>query len=354
MSTPNTDANADQDKTAAQLWAEELAAAKQDAPKSDAPNPASASAPVQQDPPEPNDKPVEANAPAPAAANPNPDDPYAGMHPAVRARLEKTEGLEARLRKLESHAGNLNSTVKNLNGTVDQQKQEIQRLNDELQAARRSTVAAGNTAPTQQAVQQASKSNEKWEALKAEFPEWAEAVEERLSATPQVNVDDIREKVKQEVIDGLKSGSLKVDGLGAVQPSQQVPQQQNAPEPSDNAVDLAVEQRVVEAAHPGWLDLVKTQEFVNWYNTQPIEVRKLGDSPVADDAIALLTSYKDFNKTQPNADELRQKRQQQLQEAATVTRGNSNLPAHKSIDDMSPKELWEYEAKQLEKQKARR
>jgi len=357
MSTPNVDANADQGKTAAQMWAEELAVANtgtpDNQPQAPQPDPAPAPAPTPQAPAQqPQQTPN--TAPAQAAASPNPDDPFAGMHPAVRARLEKTESLEARLRKVESHAGNLNSTVKNLNGTVDQLKQENQRLNEELQAARRSTVAAGNTAPTQQAVQQAAKSSEKWEALKAEFPEWADAVEERLAATAQqqVNVDDIRKQVTQEVIDGLKSGSLKVDGLNAVQPAQQVPA--NAPELNNDTVDTEIEHRVVNAAHPGWLDLVKTPAFKTWYEQQPPEVRRLGDSPVADDAIALLTSYKDFAAKQPNADELRQRRQQQLQDAATVTRGSSNLPAHKSIDDMTPQELWQYEAQQLEAAKKRR
>lgn len=47
----------------------------------------------------------------------------------------------------------------------------------------------------------------------------------------------------------------------------------------------------VEAAHPGWKQLVRTQKFSTWLNSQPQEIQAWASSPEPDVAIALLDRY---------------------------------------------------------------
>jgi hypothetical protein len=62
-----------------------------------------------------------------------------------------------------------------------------------------------------------------------------------------------------------------------------------APAPSND--------QLVERAHPGWRDLVRSAQFKAWYARQPDAVRALGASPEPTDAIAVLNLYKrDPNK----------------------------------------------------------
>jgi len=319
MSDVNANAatNADEGKTAAQIWAEE-SAGQQTTPPADAPAPTPAPAP-EAAVPTPAPAPAPAPSPAPAA-----DDPYAGLHPAVVQRLRGLDGLEQRLRKSEGTIGNLNSQLTGL-------KDENSRMKTALEQ-RASTAAAGGSAPTAAAVTAAGKNSEKWAALKEEFPEWAEAVEERLAGQPSqapVDLDSLRTQIRDELT-GELTGRITAD------------------------VQAATEDRLVNVAHRGWKDLVKTQQFADWMKAQPSEVQALGASPVAEDAIALLDNFKDWQRAQPapvDPQKVAAERKQRLQDAASLVRGGNSQQPIKSPDDMSAEELWAYEAAQLERQK---
>ena len=48
----------------------------------------------------------------------------------------------------------------------------------------------------------------------------------------------------------------------------------------------------VDRAHPGWVELVRTEEFGKWFDKQPTSVRSLGASERAEDSILVLDLYK--------------------------------------------------------------
>lgn len=52
------------------------------------------------------------------------------------------------------------------------------------------------------------------------------------------------------------------------------------------------EEAKVELAHPGWIDLVRTNQFSTWVKSQPASVRRLTQSDRAEDAILVLDLYK--------------------------------------------------------------
>lgn len=247
-------------------------------------------------------------APTPAAPA-APVDPYEGLHPAVRAKLEAQDQLADRLRKTEGHIGGLVS--------------ENKRIKDELAAAKAAAEAV-RTAPSQAQVAQAKASTEKWDQLKTDFPEWADALEERLGATAQPDLDGLRNQIRDELTPQL---------------TQQISSQLKA------EIAAETEGRLVNIAHRGWKDTVKSAEFISWYDAQPADMKALGASPTAEDAIALLDSYKAATAGKPSAAQIKQQRQQRMQEAATVARGNQGGAPVKSTDDMSPEEYWNHLAR---------
>jgi hypothetical protein len=246
----------------------------------------------------------------PKPTNVEPTDPYEGLHPAIRAKLESQDQLLERLRKAEGHIGGLTS--------------EHKRIKDELAAAKAAATAV-KEAPTQAQVAKAQVSTEKWDQLKTDFPEWADALEERLGATAQPDLEGLRSQIRDELTPELTtriSAQLKAE------------------------IAAETEGRLVNIAHRGWKDTVKTPEFVQWYETQPADVKALGGSSTAEDAITLLDAYKAQAAAKPSAQQIKQQRQQRMQEAATVARGNQVGAPVKSTDDMSAEEYWAHLARQ--------
>ncbi|NUX58659.1 hypothetical protein [Paraburkholderia youngii] len=238
------------------------------------------------------------------------DDPYAGLHPTIRAKLEAQDLLAERLRKAEGHIGGLSS--------------ENKRITAELAAAKAAADAV-RSAPTQTQVANAQRSTEKWDQLKQDFPEWADALEERLGSNAQPDLDGLRRQIRDELTPQLTSeisARLKAD------------------------IAAETEGRLVNVAHRGWKDLVKTPEFTAWYGQQPEHVKALGASPTAEDAITLLDHYKAQAASRPDAAAIKASRQQRMQDAATVVRGNAAMAPVKSTDDMTPEEYWNHLARQ--------
>lgn len=283
----------------------------QEASQANAPQPAAAAAanPVPTEP-------VAASEPTkPVTPAAEPTDPYAGLHPAIRAKLEQQDQLMDRIRKAEGHIGGLSS--------------ENRRIKDELAAAKAAAEAV-RSAPTQAQVVQAKASTEKWDQLKTDFPEWADALEERLGATAQPDIEGLRSQIRDELTPQLTehiSTRLKAE------------------------IASETEGRLVNIAHRGWKDTVKTPEFVSWYEAQPADVKALGASPTAEDAISLLDSYKAAVAAKPGAEQIRQQRQKRMQEAASIARGNQGGAPVKSTDDMTPEEFWNHLARQDAAQK---
>lgn len=249
--------------------------------------------------------------PEPAASpTENPVDPL----DEIRVRLHELETLKATNQQLLHQ-------VKSAEGRMAAIQREYE------QSRRAAAQLAPDAQPTQAQVNQAAQTPAKWAALKEDFPEWGEAVEELLhTKLTQVN----------------PAQTFTPDDVARIV-------QQNA-----DAVRFEMMQKLeevrVDAKHDNWRNEVNTTEFAQWLAVQPIEVKQLTQSPYASDAIALLDLYQTA-KAKPVA-HIRQEREQRLAAAAT-TRPGTTKPA-KTLDGMSPAELWEYEARQREKTRLER
>lgn len=261
-----------------------------------------------EDPPE--TQPAQANPADPAPAQPA-DAPQGGEEEAPsseQALMDKIAGLESmlgqvtqRLRNAEGHIGGLGSQLK-----------------QQVQAAQQVT-AKGGEAPSAGEIRAAQANPEKMDALKRDYPEFADAMEsalnERLSALEQ---------------------------RLAAQP-QQVQQQ---PGVSSEDISRLRSEMAVEIRHPGWQDRVQTPEFVGWLQRQPREVQMLAASDSPQDAVRLLDLHGEATSS------VTSQRTQRLASAAAIPSGRSGSNTRaKAVEDMTPQEYWAY-LDQLDKQKA--
>jgi hypothetical protein len=284
--------------TEKELWDQEIAASDTDAAK---PGTAEPAAVVVENKPEPT-PPVN----APAA------DPYEGLHPAIRKQLEDQALMLERLRKTEGHIGGLTS--------------ELKRTRDELAAAKAAATQV-REAPTAAVVAAAQKNTEKWDQLKTDFPEWAEALEERLGNTAQPDIEGLRSRIHEDL---------------TAQLAPKIRQELK------DEIAAETEGRLVGIAHRGWRNTVNTPEFATWLKGQGTDVQTLADSSVAEDAIELLDRFQSHTGAQPNAQRIAESRKARLAEAATVARGAGTTDPVKSAADMTEKELWDFYAKNPE------
>lgn len=221
--------------------------------------------------------------------------------------LDKIAGLETmlgqvtqRLRNAEGHIGGLGSQLK-------QQQQVAAQI-----------TAKGGDAPSAGEIRAAQCNPEAMSRLKADYPEFADAMEsalnERLSA--------LEHQLKQ---------------------AQQPVQQQGV---SPVEIQRLRSEMAVEIRHPGWQDRVRTTEFTGWLQRQPREVQMLAASESPQDAVRLLDLHSEAMKSASST------RTQRLSAAAAIPSGRSGANTRsKAIEDMSPEEYWAY-LDQLDKQKA--
>lgn len=264
---------------------------------------------------------------------PTPTEPAAQATPAESAAPEPVETVAAK----EDPFATLPEAVKQKLLEIDQIKEHNQRLEHELRSAAGRVAAmqreydkaktAQQSQPTQQQVAAAVKNPERWDKLKSDFPEWGDAMEEYLNARLQ----------------GLQPGAAGVS-------PEQISEMVNSQVVNTKAeLARAIEEAKIETRHEDWRAEVATPEFTAWMSAQPVEIQKLAESESARDAIRMLDLYAEAKKS--TAAGIKQERNARLSVAATQ-RGSA--PPPKTVDDMSPAELWAYEAKLREKQNRQR
>jgi hypothetical protein len=260
-----------------------------------------------ENPPEP--QPAQANPAYPAPANQA--DATQGSDEVApsseQALMDKISGLESmlgqvtqRLRNAEGHIGGLGSQLK-------QQVQTAQQV-----------TSRGGEAPTAGEIRAAQANPEKMNALKRDYPEFADAMEsalnERLSAMEQ--------RLATQQQPALQSGV------------------------SHEEIAVLRSEMAVEVRHPGWKDRVQTPEFVGWLQRQPREVQMLAASDSPQDAVRLLDLHGEASSS------VTSQRTQRLASAAAIPSGRSGSNTRaKAVEDMTPQEYWAY-LDQLDKQKA--
>jgi hypothetical protein len=242
--------------------------------------------------------PAGSQAPAPQ----EPADPYAGLHPDIRARLERFDQVAATHTQL-------------VNG-LREATGRIGALQSQLERARQAQASAQ---PTQAQVTSAAKDPEKWAALKKDFPEWGDAISEYVES---------------------RAAGLAGKGVSAEDLEQLVAQRTTTV-----STELAKKfnENLVTLAHRNWKTEINSPAFGDWVKVQAPAVQQLAQSADPFDAIQMLDLYAEHKK-RPAA-EVQSDRQRVLA-AAVTSKPSGGAATVKSVEDMTPQELWDHEAKQ--------
>lgn len=232
---------------------------------------------------------------AQAAPNEPVIDPYEGLPQNVRDELigmkSLVSQLTGRLRNAEGHIGGLKS-----------------QLAQQVDVAK-SVRSAGGEAPTAAQLRTAQADPEAFARLREDYPEFATA------------------------IDAFVGQKLK-DSLSTLAPAEALSKQDVA-EAMNTLRDQIERETYVELQHRGWKKLVKTPEFVGWFEQQPREVKTLGGSEDPDDAVRLLDMFAESRTRRANQNT-------HLHAAAAIPSGRGMGVKVKPVDEMTPQEFWRY------------
>lgn len=239
------------------------------------------------------------------------------------ARLKVLDQFGDRMRKAEQHIGGMKTAIDHV------ERRAVSRaVEAATQAATTASRSAGVATPTESQIADANKhrNTEKWDRLMNDFPEWAEAVEERYGKL------------------------LTQPAAPAPAPVAQAPAPAPVPkqeEPASQA-DLDREYWMTTQARPGWQDTVTSDAFVSWMQSQGPDVKALADSPYSKDAVALLDRYARVARTAipKTAAQVQAEKQARLRTAA-VTHRSEPAPVVRSDTDRTLEEIWNEEAKRL-------
>jgi len=245
-----------------------------------------------EDPVDPTPEPEPEPEPAP---EPEPD-PFRNVPPEL---LERIDNLQKANEDLKNH-------VRAAEGRVAawQREREEQKL----------------AAPTQNELAKATVNPEKWEQLKQDFPEWAEAMEEYVGS----KVGQPSQGVSREQLNKLieeRTSEIRTEAMEAI------------------------EYAKLETRHSDWKETINSEDFVKWINSQPVNVYSLIDSPKAADAAKVIDLFKSAKvPTTTTVAEIKNQRKATLSNAVVTKPGESRQS--KTLDNMTPEELWNYEARQ--------
>jgi hypothetical protein len=239
------------------------------------------------------------------------EDPYAGVSPAVRAKLEQIDQL-----------ANANSQMLHQLKSAEGRVAAFQRELTESKKAQ----ATASVAPTQTDISRAAADPEEWAQLKSDFPEWGRAMEAFVDARLQ----------------GVRAGEVdpsKIDELVAARLAS-----------GEAGLMRKVSEVLVENRHAGWKQTVNTPEFLAWMSVQDEGTKALASSEDSLDAIKLLDGFKSA-QAKP-VTQIKQERNSRLAAAAAPRRPNS--PAPRGEEELTPEEIWNLEAARTAKLKQQR
>lgn len=214
----------------------------------------------------------------------------------MRARLTAIDTIPEQMRKLQGQVGGLVSHTKE--------------LKDALAKAKDTTEAKGGTTPTQQQVDSAAKDAAQWEQLKADFPDWAEAVDARLAK-----------------IEATRATTSPVD-TAAIEARIAAETEKRVAQATSQAVAEARLLAPIDAKHLGWEETIVTEPFLAWEKKQGAEVQAYASSSNPQDVIRMLDLYSVFSKKTAEKAEERKRL-----DANVTPSGTTVTPSTTSDDD---------------------
>jgi hypothetical protein len=187
-------------------------------------------------------------------------------------------------------------------------------IQSELQKIGKAAATQAADSPTEKQIERASESPEAWKKLKEDFPDWAEGVEAYVSSRiPSSAAALDTEKLVSEAVAKAKA---EIAAL----------REKEAEEELDDV-------------RPDWRNVVKSEDFAKWLSSQPADYQQRAMSTWRPSAVLRIIS--DFEKaSKPKPQEGTP--QKRLASAAIPSGTSNKVNLTKSLDEMTPQELWAY------------
>jgi hypothetical protein len=187
-------------------------------------------------------------------------------------------------------------------------------LQSELQKIGKAAATQAADSPTEKQIERASESPEAWKKLKEDFPDWAEGVEAYVSSRiPSKVAEPDTQKIVSEAVAKARAEIVAL-------------REKEAEEELDDV-------------RPDWRDVVKGEDFAKWLSSRPAEYQQRAMSTWRPSAVLRIIS--DFEKaSKPKPQEGAP--QKRLASAAIPSGTSNKVNLTKSVDEMSPQELWAY------------
>lgn len=230
-----------------------------------------------------------------------PDDPYAGIDPAVKAFVESQLG-----------------EVNNLKYRLSQAEKRVGSLQNELQNKPK-PVAEPPPVKVEPVV------NEDWERLKKEYPE----DEDKFTAMEKVFAGKTAENIELPDVEKMRE-ELQTDFNKRL-----------------TEVQLKAEAKLLKLFHPDYEKYGTDPDYIKWVMAQPPEIQEQANSYDAVDAKTVLDLYK-ATKAAPVVppSNIQEQRDKRLSRATETPRTGKSVK-NKSIDDMTDDEYRAYSAKKI-------
>ena len=227
-----------------------------------------------------------------------PEDPFAGIDPAVKsfveAQLGEVNNLKYRLSQAEKRVGSLQNELQNKPKHVEPPPPE----------------------------KKEPEVNEDWERLKQEYPE----DEEKFAAMEKVFAGKTAENIQPVDVEKIRA-ELQTDF------NTRLTEQQ-----------LKAEAKLLKMFHPDFEKYGTDPDYNKWIKAQPPEVQEKANSFDAVDAKDVLDMYKSIKA--PKTTNIQDQRDKRLNRAVETPRTGKSIK-NKTVDDMTDEEYREYSAKKI-------
>ena len=247
------------------------------------------------------------------------------------AAAEKAPVVADPIKEISERLARIEGSHNTLAGHIGGLKRSETEMRQLLAAANAATRKVDNS-PSRAELQRAVADPAEWAELKRQHPAWAAATEKGMDARIAARLAEQASPFDQAAIDRMVA--QRVAGETAAVRSEMI----------DSHLDAIV-------GSGDWRREINSPAFDAWIQGQRPEVQALADSAKMTDAAKLLRLFEQTRANTRQADSLTQKRQQKLDSASSVPQRGTRSAKPVSVEDMTPEQLWHYEAQQREKRR---
>jgi len=263
------------------------------------------------------DTPPETVAPKENESSVDEENPKEPVVPAEPEPTPEPTPLPPEMQAIVDSVNKLTASLTTVESRLKQTERRVGGISNEFHAAKEA-AATQIKAPTTEEMAVAAKDSEAWEALKADFPSWADAINSKISAQASkfVSVDDF-EALRKSI--------------------------SNSP-----SVDTAqLETRLVGLIHPDYQTITQDPAYATWLSTQDATIQhKAYRGTTAEEAIDVFNRYKSRSLPAAKSSEPSEVEKIKEQNAKRLKMAPNQTTNHKTIKQKSREEMTETELRE--------